>query len=104
MFNQYDEVSSTVILLGLFIKRVAIPGVKMYAIINIWRLHLSWFLQLQFYSRPLSFLSSISDPFMRAFRGVLPVMFGLDFSPILAFLFLDQVLSFLQQIESHYGL
>jgi YggT family protein len=52
------------------------------------RILLSWFPQAQSIG-VLSPLFSVTDPFLNLFRGVIPPLFGLDFSPILAFFLLN---------------
>lgn len=52
------------------------------------RILLSWFPQAQ----SVGFLQpvfQITDPYLNLFRGIIPPIFGLDFSPILAFVTLN---------------
>lgn len=52
------------------------------------RILLSWFPQAQ----GIGFLQpvyQITDPYLNLFRGIIPPIFGLDFSPILAFVTLN---------------
>jgi len=51
---------------------------------------LSWFPNLDWGSNPvLATVSSITDPYLNAFRGLIPPIGGLDLSAILAFLALQ---------------
>jgi uncharacterized protein YggT (Ycf19 family) len=52
------------------------------------RILLSWFPQAQSVG-VLQPVYAITDPYLNLFRGILPPIFGLDFSPILAFLLLN---------------
>ena len=52
------------------------------------RILLSWFPQAQGVGA-LQPLYQITDPFLNLFRGVIPPLFGLDFSPIAAFFLLN---------------
>jgi YggT family protein len=54
------------------------------------RIILSWIPQAQGVGA-LQPLYSITDPFLNLFRGVIPTLGGLDFSPLLAFFLLNVV-------------
>ena len=61
---------------------------SLYNIIITARILLSWFPQAQGIGA-LQPVYAITDPFLNLFRGVIPPLFGLDFSPILAFFLLN---------------
>jgi uncharacterized protein YggT (Ycf19 family) len=65
---------------------------SLYNLLITGRILLSWFPQAQSVGA-LQPLYSITDPFLNLFRGVVPPLFGLDFSPILAFVLLNVVTS-----------
>ncbi|MED5165344.1 MAG: YggT family protein, partial [Cyanobacteriota bacterium] len=48
------------------------------------RVLLSWFPNLDWANPVLSTVSSITDPYLNAFRGLIPPLGGLDLSAILA--------------------
>jgi YggT family protein len=52
------------------------------------RILLSWFPQAQGVAA-LQPVYQITDPYLNLFRGIIPPIFGLDLSPILAFVTLD---------------
>lgn len=63
---------------------------EIYSLILLVRVLLSWFPNLDWSSNPvLSTVSSITDPYLNAFRGLIPPIGGLDLSAILAFLALQ---------------
>ena len=65
-----------------------------YSVILVVRVLLSWFPNLDWSQPLLSTLSSITDPYLNVFRGLIPPLGGLDLSAIVAFL----ALSFLQNL------
>ncbi len=63
---------------------------EIYSLILLVRVLLSWFPNLDWGSNPiLATVSSITDPYLNAFRGLIPPIGGLDLSAILAFLALQ---------------
>ena len=61
-----------------------------YSYLLIIRVLLSWFPNLDWATNPLlTNLSSITDPYLNLFRGIIPPLGGIDISPILAFLLLN---------------
>lgn len=61
---------------------------SIYNILITGRILLSWFPQAQGIG-VLQPLYTVTDPFLNLFRGLIPPLFGLDFSPILAFFLLS---------------
>jgi len=61
---------------------------SIYNLVITARILLSWFPQAQGVAL-LQPVYTITDPFLNLFRGVIPPLFGLDFSPILAFVLLN---------------
>ncbi len=49
------------------------------------RIYSTWFPNLNLYDAPFSYVSKITDPYLKVFRGISPPIFGIDPSPILAF-------------------
>ena len=76
--------------------QVLTQTLEIYSLILILRVLLSWFPNLDWSNPVLSSVSSITDPYLNAFRGLIPAIGGLDISPILAFI----VLNLLQQLLS----
>ena len=66
---------------------------NVYFWIIIVRIFLTWIPSINWYSQPFRCLALISDIVLEPFRRIIPAMGGLDFSPIIALLFL-QILQF----------
>ena len=64
---------------------------EIYSLILLVRVLLSWFPNMDWSNPLLSTVSSITDPYLNAFRGLIPPIGGLDISAILAFLALNLV-------------
>ena len=64
--------------------------IGIYLFVLLVRVLLSWFPNLDWSSNPaLSAISSITDPYLNTFRGIIPPLGGLDLSAILAFIVLN---------------
>lgn len=62
---------------------------EIYSLILLVRVLLSWFPNLDWSNPVLGTVSSITDPYLNAFRGLIPPIGGLDLSAILAFIALS---------------
>lgn len=62
---------------------------EIYSLILIVRVLLSWFPNLDWSNPILSTVSSITDPYLNVFRGLIPPIGGLDLSAILAFILIS---------------
>ena len=83
---------------------VLVRTLSIYSLILLVRVLLSWFPNLDWSNPVLSTVSSITDPYLNAFRGLSPPLGGLDLAAIVAFLALNlaqQLLSSL--VGSGYG-
>ena len=60
-----------------------------YSFVLIVRVLLTWFPNVDMGNPVLSTVSSITDPYLNAFRGLIPPLGGLDLSAILAFVALS---------------
>ena len=67
---------------------------QIYSFVLIVRVLLTWFHNVDMGNPVLSTVSSITDPYLNAFRGLIPPLGGLDLSAILAFV----ALSLMQQL------
>ena len=74
--------------------QVLAQTLEIYSLVLIVRVLLSWFPNLDWSNPVLTSVSSITDPYLNAFRGLIPPLGGLDLSPILAFV----ALSLMQQL------
>ncbi len=71
--------------------------ISIYTLILLVRVLLSWFPNLDWGNPVLSTVSAVTDPYLNAFRGLIPPLGGLDLSAILAFLALQLIQSLLEQ-------
>ena len=83
-------------LLSEFLQILA-SALSIYSLVLIVRVLLSWFPNLDWGNPVLSTVSSITDPYLNAFRGLIPPLGGLDLSAILAFVALNLMQSLLMQ-------
>ena len=79
-----------------FLLQVLAQTLSIYTLVLLVRVLLRWFPNLDWSNPLLSTVSSITDPYLNAFRGLIPPLGGLDLSAILAFLALQLVQSLLQ--------
>ena len=77
---------------------------EIYSLILLVRVLLSWFPNLDWGGNPvLATVSSITDPYLNAFRGLIPPIGGLDLSAILAFLALQLLQNLLLGASASFG-
>jgi YggT family protein len=69
-----------------FLFQVLGQTISIYTLVLLVRVLLSWFPNLDWSNPILTTVSSITDPYLNAFRGLIPPLGGLDLSAILAFL------------------
>ena len=79
-----------------FLLQVLAQTLSFYTLVLLVRVLLSWFPNLDWSNPVLSTVSSITDPYLNAFRGLIPPLGGLDLSAIVAFIALQLVQSLLE--------
>ena len=79
-----------------FLLQVLAQTLSIYTLVLLVRVLLSWFPNLDWSNPVLSTVSSITDPYLNAFRGLSPPLGGLDLSAIVAFIALQLVQSLLE--------
>nr|YP_009297483.1 hypothetical protein Eryt_158 [Erythrotrichia carnea]AOM66826.1 hypothetical protein Eryt_158 [Erythrotrichia carnea]QUE28115.1 Ycf19 [Sahlingia subintegra]QUE29413.1 Ycf19 [Erythrotrichia longistipitata]QUE29761.1 Ycf19 [Erythrotrichia carnea] len=62
---------------------------EIYLLLIFLKLSLAWFPTVNWYNEPFSSLSRLTDPYLRLFSGTVPVVLGMDMSPMLGILFLQ---------------
>jgi YggT family protein len=77
----------------VIILQTVLSFISIYLVLLFIRVLLTWFPNVNWSSQPFAALSQVTDPYLNAFRSIIPPLGGMDFSPMLAFL----VLSLLQQ-------
>ena len=77
--------------------QVLAKTLQIYSLVLIVRVLLSWFPNLDWSNPLLSSVSAITDPYLNAFRGLIPPLGGIDLSALLAFLALNLLQSLVNQ-------
>ena len=84
--------------------QVLAQTLQIYSLVLIIRVLLSWFPNLDWSNPVLSSVSAITDPYLNAFRGLIPPLGGIDLSALLAFLALNLLQSLVNQsISAFFG-
>jgi YggT family protein len=86
-----------------FLLQVLGQTISIYTLVLVVRVLLSWFPNLDWSNPILTTVSSITDPYLNAFRGLIPPLGGLDLSAILAFLTLQLVQTLLEVAGGYLG-
>jgi YggT family protein len=73
----------------VFVLQVLAQTLSIYTLVLLVRVLLSWFPNLDWSNPILSSVSAITDPYLNAFRGLIPPVGGLDLSSLLAFVALQ---------------
>ncbi len=79
----------------VFLLQVLAQTLSIYLLVLLARVLLSWFPNLDWTNPVLSSVSAITDPYLNAFRGIIPPLGGLDLSALLAFIALQLAQSLL---------
>ena len=75
---------------------------SIYSFILIIRILLTWFPGIDWSNGVLSALTSITDPYLNIFRGVIPPIGGFDISSILAFFLLNFIMNALFGVANNF--
>ena len=84
-------------MLPVSLLQVLAQTLQIYSLVLIVRVLLSWFPNLDWSNPILSSVSAITDPYLNAFRGLIPPLGGIDLSALLAFLALNLLQSLVNQ-------
>jgi YggT family protein len=76
---------------------VLVQTLVIYNLVLLVRVLLSWFPNLDWSNPILSGVSAITDPYLNAFRGLIPPLGGIDLSALVAFLALQLIQTLLEQ-------
>ena len=71
---------------------------SIYSFILIIRILLTWFPGIDWSNGILSALSSITDPYLNIFRGIIPPIGGFDISSLLALILFQVIQGFIPQL------
>ena len=84
-------------MLPVSLLQVLAQTLQIYSLVLIVRVLLSWVPNLDWSNPVLSSVSAITDPYLNAFRGLIPPLGGIDLSALLAFLALNLLQSLVNQ-------
>ena len=73
---------------------------SIYYFLLIIRILLTWFPSIDWSNGILSALTSITDPYLNIFRGIIPPIGGFDISSLLALLLFNVIQGFIPQLMS----
>ena len=79
----------------VFLLQVLAQTLSIYLLVLLVRVLLSWFPNLDWSNPVLSSVSAITDPYLTAFRGLIPPLGGIDLSALVAFIALQLAQSLL---------
>ncbi|MGK7934145.1 MAG: YggT family protein [Microcystaceae cyanobacterium] len=78
--------------------------IRIYSLLIIVRILMSWFQTAEWAYSIISFLSPVTDPYLNIFRSFIPPLGGLDLSPILAILLLNLLSNVLGNLTYSYSM
>jgi YggT family protein len=73
--------------------------IKIYIGLLTIRIYLGWFPNINMYDQPFVTIGKMTDPYLRIFRGIIPVVIGVDLSPIMGFLLLGCLQDFFKSFS-----
>ena len=76
---------------------------QLFSYLLLIRVLLTWFPGVDWNNGVLSALSSLTDPYLNIFRGVIPPIGGFDISSILAFLLLNVIVETLGGVAGNFA-
>nr|WDB00547.1 hypothetical protein CVCH_033 [Cavernulicola chilensis] len=74
---------------------------EIYLLLLLIRVSLSWFPNLNWYIQPYYSLKSMTDPYLKLFRGILPPFLGIDMSSMLALTLLQTFIQLLSNMKTY---
>ena len=81
------------------ILQVITTTLSLYYFLLIIRILLTWFPGIDWSNGILSALSSITDPYLNIFRGIIPPIGGFDISSLLALILFQVIQGFIPKLE-----
>tara|TARA_A100001234_G_C12508296_1_gene334943 strand:- start:84 stop:386 length:303 start_codon:yes stop_codon:yes gene_type:complete len=81
------------------ILNVITTTLSLYYFLLIIRILLTWFPGIDWSNGILSALSSITDPYLNIFRGIIPPIGGFDISSLLALILFQVIQGFIPKLE-----
>lgn len=72
----------------MFLRRLLIAVLEVYSLVLVVRIVFTWLSPRHRRNEFYRFLQAFTDPALKPFRGLIPPIKGIDFSPILLFILL----------------
>jgi len=72
---------------------------KFYNLLITLRLTMTWFPNFNPFVQPFYLLARLTDPYLRLFRGLVPAIFGIDFSPVIAILWIQCLIEIINELS-----
>jgi YggT family protein len=72
----------------------------LYLVVIMVRISLTWFPSINWYAQPFYSLSKFVDSYIHMFRGIIPSIVGMDVSPVLAILLLQNLAKMVNNIHA----
>ena len=74
--------------------------VQIFSVLLLIRVLLTWFPSIDWNNSALAALTSITDPYLNIFRGIIPPIGGFDISSLLALILFQVIQGFIPQLIS----
>nr|YP_009122076.1 hypothetical protein [Choreocolax polysiphoniae]AJH65834.1 hypothetical protein [Choreocolax polysiphoniae] len=62
-----------------------------YSILILLKLSLTWFPLINWYDEPFCILDKLTIPYLKLLKGTIPMIYGMDISPMLGIIFLQSL-------------
>jgi len=82
--------------------RTSLYFLKLYFLMLVLRILLYWFPNISYYEQPFYSLVRVTDPYLKLFKDVVPSIFGMDISPLFAFMFLQILMEILPRLVASF--
>nr|YP_009369826.1 conserved hypothetical plastid protein [Boldia erythrosiphon]ARO90514.1 conserved hypothetical plastid protein [Boldia erythrosiphon] len=73
--------------------------VEIYLLLIFIKLSLAWFPTVNWYNEPFCSIGKLTEPYLRLFRGTIPIILGMDMSPMIGILFLQCLMVIFRNIK-----
>ena len=81
----------------MFLTRLLIAALQIYSLVLIVRIVFTWLPAQHRTNDFYRFIHSATEPVLKPFRGIIPPIKGIDFSPILLFILLEVLIGILRR-------
>jgi len=81
----------------MFLTRLLVAALQIYSLVLIVRIVFTWLPPRHRANEFYRFIEQVTEPVLKPFRGLIPPIKGIDFSPILLFILLNVLIEILQR-------